>query len=246
MISTPVKAVIFDIRDVLSSSTPNDPACFAPRVFEILNRPHTPNELICNQREDNQNAFSNDEVDSSQRSAKAVSQMAVTDAESANLNSHNSSLLATMKKVKAERPDVRLYVTSDLPSEEWETARSEAVELGIFNEVSTSFELGTCKPELRFFRHLLQCIRIPPHETLLVDSNCDNTLAAQSLGFKEAITIDESALWGKLLSVLEGPAQRARAWLQSKSKNLHSETSTGHIIRDNFAQLLLHEVIGDE
>jgi hypothetical protein len=48
-----------------------------------------------------------------------------------------------------------------------------------------------------------------------------------------------------ILNAVEDPIPRARSYLQSNAKLLHSVTSTGVAIKENFAQLLMLEATCD-
>lgn len=111
------------------------------------------------------------------------------------------------------------------------------------------------KPELRFYQHVLESVGASPQETLFVDNDETNVLAARSLGFHDAIVFERNghaALRSRLFNAVQSntAAQRGRDWLWSQSSEkgcLYSELSTCDVkVRENFSQLIMYEILGDE
>lgn len=125
----------------------------------------------------------------------------------------------------------------------------------VFDRIFTSSEAGMAKPELRFYQHVLTLVGSCPQETIFVDNDENNVLAAQSLGFYESIVFERegyAALRKSLFNAVKinTAAQRGRDWLWSQVSGggyLYSEVSTCDVkIRENFSQLILYETLGDE
>ncbi|KAJ9262080.1 hypothetical protein DTO195F2_3782 [Paecilomyces variotii] len=81
-------------------------------------------------------------------------------------------------------------------------------------------------------------------DDIFVSCEMENILAARSLGIHGIIFDGFSSLDQALLNLLSDPVKRGLSFLTSNSKRLHSVTSNGMKIRDNFSQLLIYEATG--
>lgn len=74
-----------------------------------------------------------------------------------------------------------------------------------FEGIVTSFQEGTCKPDPRIFRNLVERYELCPSETLMLDDSEKNTSAAESIGL-QAVRIEPEgefsfdSVCGKLLA----------------------------------------------
>lgn len=241
MAQTPVKSIIFDIGDVLCSWRPPTTLSVNPKLLKEFRNSPTWYEYNCGH-------IGQDECFSRLAAQAGISAADVTSAfqQARDSQAQDDSVVAAIRELRAAHPDLRVYAMSNISQPDWEILRSKAFDWEIFDRVFTSCEAGMCKPELRFYRHVLEATAAKAEETVFVDDKSDNVIAAQSLGFREAIVFEDVAdLRRKLLNVLEDPARRGRDWLLRQAKKLHSETDTGVVIPDNFAQLLTYELMGD-
>ncbi|KAK8848563.1 HAD-like protein [Apiospora arundinis] len=158
----------------------------------------------------------------------------------------NDDVVAFIRELRVTHPDLRVYAMSNISRPDWEILRAKPFDWDIFDMVFTSSEAGMCKPELRFYHHVLSAANLIASETVFVDDKAENVLAAKSLGFRKGIVFDSAeTVREKLLALLEDPVARGRQWLRSHARSLHSETSTGVVVPDNFGQLLIHELMED-
>lgn len=158
----------------------------------------------------------------------------------------NDDVVAFIRELRAIHTDLRVYAMSNISRPDWQILRAKPFDWDIFDHVFTSCEAGMCKPELRFYRHVLSKAGIDPGEAVFVDDKAENVLAAKSLGFRDGIVFEKAEdVRRKLLALLGDPAERGRAWLRSNAGKLYSETSTGVVVPDNFGQLVLHELMND-
>ena len=119
----------------------------------------------------------------------------------------------------------------------------------IFDKVFASGIEGMRKPDLCFFQHVIEETGVHPSEIIMVDDTAENICAARSLGM-HAILVDKSlpSAGGILRNLLQDPLERAEAFLKHNARNHHSVVE-GHkevILKDNFAQLMIWELIDDE
>ncbi|GME58528.1 putative had-like protein [Neofusicoccum parvum] len=241
MAEAPVKTIIFDIGDVLCSWVPPTTLSINPKLLKEFRNSPTWYEYNCGR-------IGQDECFAQLATQGGVSATDVTSAFQLARDSQaqNDGVVAAIRELRAAHPDLRVYAMSNISAPDWEILRNKAFDWDIFDRVFTSCEAGMCKPELRFYRHVLKATETAANEAVFVDDKSDNVIAAQSLGFREAIIFDDAAnVRRKLLNVLEDPARRGRDWLLRQAKKLHSETDSGAVVPDNFSQLLTYELMGD-
>ncbi|EKG12263.1 Haloacid dehalogenase/epoxide hydrolase [Macrophomina phaseolina MS6] len=241
MAESPVKTIIFDIGDVLCSWVPPTTLSINPKLLKEFRNSATWYEYNCGK-------IGQDECFSRLATQGGVPAADVTSAFQLARDSQaqNDHVVAAIRELRAAHPDLRVFAMSNISRPDWEILKGKAFDWDIFDRVFTSCEAGMCKPELRFYRYVLRATETAPNEAVFVDDKSENVIAAQSLGFREAIVFDNAAnVRRKLLNVLEDPASRGRQWLKRQAKELHSETDTGVAVPDNFAQLLTYELTGD-
>ncbi|EEA24729.1 hypothetical protein PMAA_087080 [Talaromyces marneffei ATCC 18224] len=100
-----------------------------------------------------------------------------------------------------------------------------------------------CRPELRFYKYLLDSPRTQSCQAIFVERNKENTLAALSLGAHGIVCNSHETLERGLLSVVGDQIERRFAFLTKSLKKMHSVTNNGLIVRDNFSQLLIYEMM---
>jgi FMN phosphatase YigB (HAD superfamily) len=140
---------------------------------------------------------------------------------------------------------LRVSAMSNLSQPEWKFIRAVCDNhTELFDDIFLSSDTGMCKPELRFFRHVLKTTKTLPERAILVDSNNENLLAARALGMRGMLFSGIAELRRQLRIILEDPVQRGMKYLIHNAKMLHSFTSNGIIVSENFSQLLIYEAIG--
>ncbi|KAE8339946.1 hypothetical protein BDV24DRAFT_152346 [Aspergillus arachidicola] len=156
------------------------------------------------------------------------------------------SFLTFLAELKSRFGDqLKLYAVANMSREDYAMLKSLPIDWSLFDGVFLSADLGMRKPELRFFRHVLESISMKPEDTILVDNDTDNILCALSMGLK-GILFGSTSVPQALTNLLEyDHISRAEQFLRSNAKTLHSVTHTGVTIRENFAQLLILEATGD-
>ncbi len=76
--------------------------------------------------------------------------------------SPNEETFEVLERLKGEYQDsLKIYLMSNIPLPEWEAVRADTrYDWKIFDGFFPSGQLGMCKPELRFFRHVLDEIKL--------------------------------------------------------------------------------------
>ncbi|KAB8261581.1 HAD-like protein [Aspergillus pseudonomiae] len=105
------------------------------------------------------------------------------------------------------------------------------IDWSLFERVFVSSEMNMQKPELRFYRHVLDHIHLKPKQVILVDDDTENILAAFSRLLLNLFDVD--------------PVARGTKFLKDNAQNFSSVTHTGITVKENFAQLLILELTGD-
>lgn len=241
MAEAPIKTIIFDIGDVLCNWAPPRTPTVGPKLFKEFYNSHTWYEYDCGK-------ISEDECFAQLAAQGGVSAADVAAAFVMARNSleQNDGVVAAIRELRAAHPSLCVYAMSNISRPDWEFLRRKPFGWDVFDRIFTSCEAGMRKPELRFYHHVLKEAETVPHETVFVDDQTDNIVAAQSLGFRETILFDDAAnVRRKLLNLLENPVQRGREWMSGNAEKVCSETEKGDIIHDNFSQLLTCEVMKD-
>lgn len=241
MASCQTSTLFIDIGDVLCDWTPPRNFSIDPKLFSELRNSQTWYEYNCGH-------ISEDECFSRLAKEYDVSHADLKSAISAARDSQhqNDEVVAAIKDLKIRRSDMCVYAISNISKPDFEILRSKPFHWDLFDGIFTSWECGMCKPELRFYRHVLGSTKTRAKDAIFIDDKLSNVIAAQSSGFKEAILFDDIYnVKRKLLNIIENPVLRGKNWLRANAMQYYSETQSGIKIADNFSQLLILEVTAD-
>jgi FMN phosphatase YigB (HAD superfamily) len=97
------------------------------------------------------------------------------------------------------------------------------------------------KPDLCFYKFVLDGIKAEPESVVFVDDRPENVLAARSLGINGIVFDDVERVRQALRNLVSDPVKRGMAFLENRAGHLESETNLGNNIAENFAQLLILE-----
>ncbi|KAL4781970.1 HAD-like protein [Aspergillus varians] len=158
----------------------------------------------------------------------------------------NISVVSYLQQMKTDFPDqVKVYAMGNLSLEEYALARKLPISWNIFDGIFTSGETGMRKPELRFFNHVLGELNLRPEQVVFVDYDTDNVLTALAMGM-QGVLLGLGSVSHQLRNLVDVDAVgRGRRFLANNAGTMHSITTTGVEIRENFAQLLILEASGD-
>ena len=119
----------------------------------------------------------------------------------------------------------------------------------MFDKAFASGVVGMRKPDLYFFQHVVEEIKLHPSEIIMIDDTPENICAARSQGM-HAILVDKTtrSVGGTLLNLLQDPVQRAEVFLKNNARHHYCIVEGYEEIRlkDNFAQLMIWELTDDE
>jgi HAD superfamily hydrolase (TIGR01509 family) len=159
----------------------------------------------------------------------------------------NTDLLEQLRHLKTMMDGrLQIYAVTNASEKDSVHMASLPVDWTIFDRIFTSADMGMRKPELRCFRHVLQCLSKSPHELIFIDAEPENVLTAQSLGMRGIKSSSAEEIEQLLHSLILDPLSRARSFLRQNAKELHSTSENDTVIKENFAQLLIMEATGDK
>ncbi|KNG80686.1 hypothetical protein ANOM_011090 [Aspergillus nomiae NRRL 13137] len=139
----------------------------------------------------------------------------------------------------------KLYAMTNLSREDYALVKGLGIDWSLFERVFVSSEMNMQKPELRFYRHVLDHIHLKPEQVILVDDDTENILAAMSMGLQGVLS-SENSVSRLLLNLFDvDPVARGTKFLKDNAQNFSSVTHTGISVKENFAQLLILELTGD-
>ncbi|KAJ7599378.1 hypothetical protein C8J56DRAFT_1000581 [Mycena floridula] len=120
--------------------------------------------------------------------------------------------------------------------------QTKLVDWAIFDRIFTSGHAGKRKPDLGFFRYVVEETGYDPHCTNFIDDKKDNVLLARSLGL-HGLLFDNAAQVRRTLRNLCGdPFARGNHYLQTNAGNHYSFTENSVQLNENFTQNLVNIV----
>ena len=158
---------------------------------------------------------------------------------------YDEKMLSLFKEIK-QIPGVALYLVSNISEQEYQALRSRWDDSfwDTFDGIFASWMLGVRKPSLSFYRNVLAATRAAPHQTIFIDDQPENVLAAMSLGMRGVVGVENLAQ--KLKNLTGDPIQRGLAFLKKHAGKHYSSTVEGDDIDENYAQLLILETTNNE
>ncbi|KAI3338725.1 HAD-like protein [Ustulina deusta] len=161
----------------------------------------------------------------------------------------NFPLIQTLLEVKATNPELKLYIMSNISREHYKMVQKLGLPWVMFDHIFISGLEGMRKPDICFFRHVVEHTGFRPSEIVMIDDTVENICAARSVGMHGIFVHDQATKsGGSLLNLLQDPLARAETYLRKNARNLHGsvEGYDDLVLKDNFVQLMIWELLGDE
>lgn len=157
-------------------------------------------------------------------------------------------LVAQLKSLKSEMDGrLKIYAMTNIARDDFARLKAVLPEWDLFDGEFTSFEAGMIKPELGYYRHVMDRIELEdPASAIFVDDKVANVNAARSFGIHGIVFTSPEALLRSLRSKLFDPVTRARQYMETHARNHVSQIENGPEFRDVFSQFLIHKVLQDE
>jgi FMN phosphatase YigB (HAD superfamily) len=158
----------------------------------------------------------------------------------------NEEMLNFVRELKHQsNGQLRVYAMSNISHPDYDYLKTKSADWSLFDKVYTSADAGERKPSLGFYRHVLFDTDADPRSVIFVDDKPENVLSARSFGMRGIVFDDQKRVIQAIRNAAEDPVYRARSYLQSNARLLHSVTSNGLTLKENFAQLLKLEATCD-
>lgn len=101
----------------------------------------------------------------------------------------NEAVLKSLSVLKAHFKDrISIYAVSNLSREDFAFIRGIDIDWSLFDRNFVSHDVGMQKPELRFYQDVIDKIRLPARQLIVVDDDTDNLLAALSMGMQGVLS----------------------------------------------------------
>ncbi|KAI9437689.1 HAD-like domain-containing protein [Lactarius indigo] len=136
---------------------------------------------------------------------------------------------------------LRIFVMSNISAPDYADTRAKPTEWGVFERVFTSAAAGMRKPDLCFFKFVLDEIKAEPSSVVFIDDKPENVLAARSLGINGIVFDDVQRVRQSLRFFTGDPVSRGLSFLETRAGQLESETNGGQMVSENLSQLLILE-----
>ena len=237
---TNYSALIFDIGDVLFSWSPHTKTTISPRTLQkILSTPTwfeyecgRISQDVCYERIGSQFFIAPDEVERAFNDARDSLQC-------------NEEMISLIRELKIQSPTLRVFAMSNISIPDYQYLLTKPADWSIFDHIFTSGEAGDRKPNLGFYKQVITNTGIDPSNAIFVDDKPENILSARSLGFCGIVFDNAKNVSRSLRNLVGDPVKRGREYLRTKAGSHNSVTDGNITIQENFAQLLILELMGD-
>ncbi|KAI0047754.1 HAD-like protein [Auriscalpium vulgare] len=233
--------LVFDIGDVLFSWSPVTSTSISPRTLKAILSSPTWHLYECG-------GISEDDC---YRLVGEEFSLASSEVRQAFLDARDSlqpdnAFLEFIRGLQAESGgQLRIFAMSNISAPDYEVLRTKPADWGIFQRVFTSAAAGMRKPNLGFYKYVLEEIKADPATVVFVDDKPENVLSARSLGIHGVVFDDPTKVRQALRYLVCDPVTRGRDFLAAHAGELESKTDTGIEVGENFAQLLILEATRD-
>lgn len=140
-------------------------------------------------------------------------------------------------------PGIRVYAMSNVGKEDFDELATK-LDWSLFDRVFTSAAAGMRKPDLGFYRHVLDHVGLAGDQVAFIDDKEENVRAARELCIR-GIVFEESTL-ETLREIFETPISKGWRYLFQNAKKCDSVTNGGIAFADNFAKLLIVDSLQDQ
>lgn len=235
-LQAPPRAVIFDLGDVLFTWSATTTTTIPARTLrDILSTPtwdsYERGEItrdVCYEL-------------SAQKLSIKTSEISAAFSQARESLQSNDAIIQLLRELKKD-PSVQLYAMSNIGKEDFEDLESK-MDWSLFDRIFTSAAAGTRKPEMSFYRYVLNQINLDGNQVIFIDDKEENVYAASELGIR-GFVFEESTV-EYLHKILNGPVGKGWRYLFQNASHCDSVTSSGVSFADNFVKLLILDVLGD-
>ncbi|KAL7621715.1 hypothetical protein AAE478_009042 [Parahypoxylon ruwenzoriense] len=236
-LQAPPRGVIFDLGDVLFTWSANTMTTISARKLrEILS---TPVWYSYERGEITRDACY--ELSARQFSLPA-SEIAEAFAQARESLRPDHAIISFIRELKRD-PAIQVYAMSNVGKEDFEELATK-MDRALFDRVFTSAAAGMRKPELGFYRYILDHIKLAGNQVVFIDDKEENVRTALALGIR-GFVFGESTLH-TLREMFDSPVGKGWRYLFQNAKQCDSTTNkSGAAFADNFAKLLIVDSLQD-
>jgi FMN phosphatase YigB (HAD superfamily) len=231
------RILIFDLGDVLFNWSPVTTTSISPKVFKGILSSTVWQEYECGRLSEDEcyrlvgEKFSLDPGEVRRAILDARASLQPDDA-----------FIRFIRELRGEAHGaLRIFAMSNIPAPDYTVARGKSADWSIFERVFTSADAGMRKPDLCFYKFVLDEIKAEPSSVVFVDDKSENVLAARSLGINGIVFDNVERVQQALRNLVSDPVSRGMAFLENRAGRLESETNLGNNLAENFTQLLILE-----
>ncbi|KAK7743157.1 hypothetical protein SLS53_004242 [Cytospora paraplurivora] len=233
----PPRAVIFDLGDVLFAwSASTKTTIPARKLRDILS---TPIWYSYDRGEITREACYEQ---SAQRFSLPAAEIAEAFHQARQSLQPDHTIVSFLRELRKD-PAIKLYAMSNIGKEDFDEL-GEKMDWTLFDRVFTSAAAGTRKPELGFYRRVLEQIGVAGDKAVFIDDKEENIQAARELGIR-GFVFGESTV-ETLRSIFDTPVSKGWRYLYQHAKHCDSVTNTGVTFSDNFAKLFIVDTLHDQ
>ncbi|KAI5923456.1 HAD-like domain-containing protein [Camillea tinctor] len=159
-----------------------------------------------------------------------------------------SRLIQVLQELKSSDPNLQLYIMSNISKEHFKIVKNLDIPWSLFTSAFVSGVVGMRKPDLCFFQYVLDMIPLNPGEVIMIDDRAENICAARSVGIHGLLADKSTTDVGQTLrNLFLSPISRAREFMKNNARSFDSIVEEHNLtFKDNFSQLLIWELTGDE
>ena len=152
-----------------------------------------------------------------------------------------------ISKLKKElNGKLTVYAMSNISKHDFVHLKSILSDWSLFDGEFISCEAGMAKPELNFFKHVLEKIGVSnPSSVIFIDDKIINVTAARSLGIQGIIFKSSKTMFRQLRNLLFDPVVRGRRYMSANARKHTSQIEGGPEFSDVFSQVLIHYELKD-
>ncbi|KAI8940464.1 hypothetical protein NX059_004149 [Plenodomus lindquistii] len=240
--SSPSRTLIIDLGDVLFHWSGRLITALAPTCFHSVVLSPTWSELECGRLEEDTAV----EIIAQELalSPKSIHEALAQGRQTLRVD---YGLVEQLQAIKTEMAgNLRIYAMTNISRDDFALLKKTLPDWSLFDSVFTSFEAGIIKPDLGYYKHVLDRVRIfDPSSAIFIDDKVANVNSARSFGIQGIVFESPTTLIRKLRNVLFDPVSRGREYMKENAQNHVSCIEDGPEFRDVFSQFLMHKVLND-
>ncbi|KAI1384970.1 Haloacid dehalogenase-like hydrolase-domain-containing protein [Hypoxylon trugodes] len=231
----PPRAIIFDLGDVLFTWSANTAIIPAQKLRSVLST------SIWHRYERGEITRDTCYELSAQQSSLSASEIAGAFSKARESLQPDYAIVSFLRELEKD-PAIQVYAMSNVGKEDFEELATK-MEWPLFDQVFTSAAAGMRKPEVGFYRHVLDHIGLAGNQVAFIDDKEENVQAARTLGI-QGFVFGQSTVH-TLRSMFDNPVGKGWRYLFLNAKHCDSVTDTGVTFSDNFAKLLIVDSLND-